>query len=57
MYVLGIRFRAGYLGMAYRKLLKLRQIKGKDLAEVFTFKSVQFKITLLQLRKLKHFSQ
>ncbi|VDI48339.1 ATP-binding cassette, subfamily C (CFTR/MRP), member 5 [Mytilus galloprovincialis] len=30
----GIRFRAGFLGLAYRKLLRLQKIKGKGLAEV-----------------------
>ncbi|CAG2238211.1 ABCC5 [Mytilus edulis] len=30
----GIRFRAGFLGLAYRKLLRLQKIKGKRLAEV-----------------------
>ncbi|KAJ8298099.1 hypothetical protein KUTeg_024630 [Tegillarca granosa] len=32
----GVRFRAGYLGLAYHKLLKLRNLKGKTLAEMIT---------------------
>ncbi|XP_052077881.1 ATP-binding cassette sub-family C member 5-like [Mytilus californianus] len=30
----GIRFRAGFLGLAYRKLLRLQKVKGKSLAEL-----------------------
>ncbi|CAC5416858.1 Pleiotropic ABC efflux transporter of multiple drugs YBT1,Cystic fibrosis transmembrane conductance regulator,ABC transporter C family member 14,ATP-binding cassette sub-family C member Sur,Multidrug resistance-associated protein 5,Putative uncharacterized protein YKR104W,Multidrug resistance-associated protein 9 [Mytilus coruscus] len=32
----GARFRAGFLGIAYRKLLKLKKIKGKGVAEIIT---------------------
>ncbi|XP_071170005.1 ATP-binding cassette sub-family C member 5-like isoform X1 [Mytilus edulis] len=32
----GARFRAGFLGIAYRKLLKLKKVKGKGLSEMIT---------------------